>query len=173
MALAKRQKLDKNQAEKANEKIMNRIFALSDWSYIKNVHIYLPIQTNKEVDTWPLIKYIWGNYPNIKFYAPKANEYAQLKPSTKLKVGSFGNMEPDGKTAIVGYFDLIIVPVLGFDKDKFRLGYGGGYYDRFLSKQAYGQSVGLAYSFCEIKPSLPRQPHDVPLDIVITDKSIK
>ena len=64
---------------------------------------------------------------------------------------------------------LILVPVLGFDRDCYRLGLGGGFYDRFLAGQASATTVGLAYDWAFVPEGLPREEHDVPLDRIVTD----
>lgn len=70
--------------------------------------------------------------------------------------------------------DIILAPVLGFDKNRNRLGYGGGYYDRAiagLKSEKNVKFIGLGYSFQELN-AVPSEPHDVPLDMMITDKGI-
>lgn len=69
--------------------------------------------------------------------------------------------------------DLVLMPLLGFDAAGTRLGYGGGYYDRTLA--AIGKKpllVGLAFA-CQELPHIPREPHDVPLDVVITEQGVR
>lgn len=65
-------------------------------------------------------------------------------------------------------YDLIIVPIVGFDKDNYRLGLGGGWYDRFLADQPRAQTIGLAYTLCEVD-ILPHESHDISLDKIITE----
>jgi 5-formyltetrahydrofolate cyclo-ligase len=68
--------------------------------------------------------------------------------------------------------ELVFVPCVGFDEDGYRLGYGGGYYDRTLAGwRAAGVvpvAIGIAYEACKTD-TLPREPHDLPLDAIITD----
>ena len=170
--LARRRQLSREEVKSSSEKITNSCIGLLSWADIKYVHIYLPIEKSNEINTWPLINYIWKNYPQIKIYAPKTNGYARLKDDTQLKTGQLGNREPDGKDVEVKNFDIIITPTLAFDRDGFRLGYGRGYYDRFLARQGYSKSIGLAYSFCEVKPQLPRESHDKLLSHIVTENEI-
>ena len=68
--------------------------------------------------------------------------------------------------------DLIIVPGLAFDRKGSRLGYGFGYYDNFLKKKSkYAKSIGLAFHF-QIVESVPINNHDLPVDIIITEKEV-
>lgn len=84
--------------------------------------------------------------------------------------GRFDIPEPTGDIITPDENTLCIVPGLGYDGEKFRIGYGGGYYDRFLSDFS-GVSLGAFYSeFFEER--LPRGEYDIPLDIIITEKGI-
>lgn len=66
---------------------------------------------------------------------------------------------------------MIIVPMLGFDGALHRLGYGGGYYDRLLARQATARKIGLCYDLGRLE-QLPVEPHDQPLDAVITENGV-
>jgi 5-formyltetrahydrofolate cyclo-ligase len=69
--------------------------------------------------------------------------------------------------------DIIIVPLLGFDKRGTRLGYGGGYYDRTLEKLSRKpRLVGIAFAAQEIE-MIPREAHDVPLDMIVTEQGAR
>lgn len=67
-------------------------------------------------------------------------------------------------------YDLVLVPLVAYDRDFYRLGYGGGYYDRFL-RHVRARRVGLAFSVQAVE-QLPREPHDIPLDAVATEEGI-
>ncbi len=91
-----------------------------------------------------------------------------------LKAGFRDIMEPDTHkcTELLDFTDsLCIVPGLSFSPQGQRLGFGGGYYDRFL-KDYKGVSVGLCYSSF-IKWDLPAEPHDIPVDILVTDRFLR
>ncbi|MDD1723539.1 MAG: 5-formyltetrahydrofolate cyclo-ligase [Methanospirillum sp.] len=64
-----------------------------------------------------------------------------------------------------------VIPMLGFDRNGGRIGYGAGYYDRFLSEQTHIRTIGIAYSQQEL-PSIPVQKHDIRMDMIITDESV-
>ena len=101
----------------------------------------------------------------MKFYPWKKNDV--------LTVNEFGMLEPIKFKAKIP--DVIIVPLLAFDKDKFRLGYGKGYYDRYLNKyiKQYKDimTVGVAFSF-QKHNKLPINKNDVKLDFILTEKVI-
>ncbi len=90
-----------------------------------------------------------------------------------LADGVFSLKEPDTSVcskAAFGENNLCVVPALAFDKTGNRLGYGGGYYDRFLSTFK-GQRIGLCYEEC-LCELLPCESHDLRVDMIITDKKI-
>ena len=96
----------------------------------------------------------------------------------ELAVGAFGILEPrpelreqSGRAVDPGKIDLVCVPGLGFDRAGNRLGSGRGYYDRLLPRlRRDAIKVGLAYE-CQIVPQVATEPHDVPMDVVITEAS--
>ena len=101
----------------------------------------------------------------MKFYPWKKNDV--------LTVNEFGMLEPIKTKAKIP--DIIIVPMLAFDKEKFRLGYGKGYYDRYLKKyiKQYKDTitVGVAFSF-QKHNKLPINKNDVKMDFILTEKGI-
>ena len=88
-------------------------------------------------------------------------------------LNSYGISEPDLSTSIKlnkEEIDVIIVPCVGFDEKKNRLGYGGGYYDRYL-KDSNALKIGVAFEVQKIS-DLPVRENDIPLDIIVTEKTI-
>jgi 5-formyltetrahydrofolate cyclo-ligase len=70
--------------------------------------------------------------------------------------------------------ELLLIPCVGFDKDRYRLGYGGGYYDRTLAAWPDAQrpvTIGIAYESGKCR-ALPRETHDMPLDVIVTESAI-
>ena len=95
------------------------------------------------------------------------------KRNDALFVNKFGILEP-AKTQIK-IPDVMLVPILAFDKDKYRLGYGKGFYDRYLNKYLKKfqniLTVGVAFSF-QRHHKLPKNQNDVKLNFIITEKGI-
>jgi 5-formyltetrahydrofolate cyclo-ligase len=87
-----------------------------------------------------------------------------------LAVGQFGIKEPLPKKP-VKELDLLLVPGVAFDKDGYRIGYGKGYYDRFLSTGKVLFSMGVCYSF-QLLPKLPQSRYDIRLDSLATDNGV-
>lgn len=91
-------------------------------------------------------------------------------PHTPMREGHHRIAEPLDTPAVLP--DLLLVPCVGFDDDGYRLGYGGGYYDRTLADWPGASrpvTIGIAYETCRIA-ALPREPHDIPLDAIVTEK---
>ena len=96
----------------------------------------------------------------------------------KLINGPFGTMEPP-KTQTSILPQILVVPMLSFDKELYRLGYGGGYYDKsinflkkhFKKERKFFITIGLAYSIQEEK-KIPKEEHDMKLDYIITEKEV-
>lgn len=127
------------------------------------------ISTNQEVDTWHII----NNYTNIAVPKIKSNtemDFYFLNEKTNLKVGCYGILEPTGSLKQASHLDIMIVPVVAFNHQGYRLGMGGGYYDRYLKKHPC-LKIGLAFSFQQ-REDFEIYPHDVCLDGIVTEKGV-
>ena len=140
---------------------------------INTIGGYYPI--NYEFDCLPVLK----KFVEKKFLVSlpvigvsNQMSFFNWSSDTHLKVNKMGIPEPVSKKIL--YPDLILVPLVGFDKHKFRLGYGGGYYDRYIEKVGKFKkftTIGLSFSFQEIK-KLPINKFDKKLDFIITENKI-
>lgn len=140
--------------------------------------ILVYVSTPIEVDTRLLIEY---SLQIGKFVAvPKCNtqnttmDFYLINSLDDLEEGTYSVLEPrDGMCKKLKRFDnsVCIVPALAFDMQGYRLGYGKGYYDRFLGGYS-GKRLGLCYSFCAVN-ELIHGYYDRPVDLLVTDKYIK
>ena len=141
---------------------------------IKNIGGYYPI--NSEISCLELLLKLQKNNFKISLPVTKKNsdmDFYEWSSKEPLKVGKNGIPEPESKKKI--YPDILIVPLVGFDKNKFRLGYGGGFYDRYIEKICRFKkiaTIGLAFSFQKIKQTIPINKYDKKLDFILTDKGI-
>jgi 5-formyltetrahydrofolate cyclo-ligase len=131
-----------------------------DWSDVSTVHFYEPIKELVEVDIMPFINKIRLRYPDIKLYT-----WAKVDKLWKI-VSWHG-----GSISSPLYFDAIIVPILGFDTYMHRIGYGGGYYDRFLTNQIEAKKIGVSFEMGKTE-KIPADSHDIKVDRVISEKSM-
>jgi 5-formyltetrahydrofolate cyclo-ligase len=133
------------------------------------------ISTQSEVRTGPFIKSLIK--AGCSVYAPCVDGIhivPTLMNDVKMKRGSYGIMEPSGGKVLKNYkkLDLIIVPGVAFDPRGNRIGFGKGYYDRFLKKiPKKVLKVGVAFA-CQIVPKIAADGHDVSMDLVITERDI-
>jgi 5-formyltetrahydrofolate cyclo-ligase len=98
-------------------------------------------------------------------------ELVELTNGTPLRESTWGIMEPDSMVSGTDILpDVILVPMLGVDRNGYRMGYGKGYYDRFLSGKAMIK-IGLCPESC-IVPQLPVDSFDIPMDFVITESGV-
>lgn len=101
-------------------------------------------------------------------------QYYYIKSLNELKIGAFGIREPD--TAVCEAADnldgaVCVVPGLAFDKKGFRLGYGKGYYDRFLSRHKNIKTIGVCYDET-LAEGLPYDKYDIPVDYIVTQSGV-
>ena len=139
----------------------------------KNIGGYYPV--NFELDDLDILKEFEKIKFNISLPKIKKNfdmDFYNWSFSEPLKINKYGIPEPDSK--ILVYPDVLLVPLVAFDKKLNRLGYGGGYYDRFISKLSKKKKIikiGLALSFQKIN-KVPVNKYDKRLDYIITNKCI-
>ena len=99
-------------------------------------------------------------------------DFKHWSTNDPLIINKYGIPEPTSKKTV--YPNVIFVPLVAYDKNLNRIGYGGGFYDRYIEKLKKKKKIikiGLAYSFQEIK-KIPFNTHDKKLDFIITDKKI-
>lgn len=134
----KRKALMPEQLDQLSNLIVGELFNHFKFFALKNIHVYIPISAKFEVNTWPLINKITRDMPQLKLVVPKV-EGDELEhyvfDRDQLEVGAFGVQEPiGGEKMDPQEIEMVIVPLLIFDKKGYRVGYGKGFYDRFLSK---------------------------------------
>ena len=167
----KRKDLTEIQIKDLQENIYQQIYNL-DLSTVKNVHLFLSMPKFKEIDTTPLITYFRNK--NKRIIVSKCNfkdhvlSHFYLEEDTVLALNKFGVPEPvNADPAIENDLDLIFIPMLISDDKKFRVGYGKGFYDRFLLNcRKDAKFIGLNF-FSPITAIEDKNEFDVPLHQVI------
>ena len=155
--------------------IANKTLEIDIWN-LQNYHVFFPIEKHKEVDSKLIIQIAQGKDKNI--ILPKLNLESKtidsflLTDSTPLKTNHLGISEPfNGIQINNNQIDLVFVPLLAFDNFGHRVGYGGGYYDKFLSKCPRAIKVGLSY-FDPINKIEDINSKDIKLDYCITPNKV-
>jgi len=136
--------------------IVERLKGVADWSTVKTVHYFEPLHELMEPDISDFIVYLEDNYPDIQLF-------------TSRKIGDTWEMVSVRNGSAPDNFDAVIVPMLGFDpKTLHRIGYGGGYYDKFLATQPQARKIGVCFEAGKTE-NLPAEPHDIRLKLVVTE----
>ena len=175
--LATRTGLDRGQVEVSGQAILKRVLELEAYRRAKLVHTYVSSKEN-EVDTRALIGacLAQGKRVAVPVVIPgtKTLAHALIDGLDQLVVGPWGLAQPDPTTATwlpaEARIDLVVVPGLAFDRRGQRIGWGGGYYDRFLA-QVQAVKIGLCYDEL-VLDCIPGEPHDVPVDLVVAATAI-
>ena len=170
----KRKDLTKIQIKGLQENIYQQIYNL-DLSAVKNVHLFLSMPKFKEIDTAPLIT--WFRNKNKRIVVSKCNfkdntlSHFYLEENTVLSLNKFGVLEPVAAELVEeNKLDLIFIPMLISDDKKFRVGYGKGFYDRFLLNcRKDVKFIGLNF-FPPITAIEDKNEFDIPLHQVIYPK---
>lgn len=154
--------------------IADKALALAEKIAARTVFVYLSY--GSEPETYALIRELLAR--GIRVGVPVCNtkthtmDAVTLHSWESLVPGAYGILEPQGGGVIPpDEIDLILVPGLAFDQEGYRLGYGGGYYDRYL-QDFHGVSAGLAFSVC-CTEDLPRDAFDLPVSLVLTEEGEK
>ncbi|WP_440881979.1 5-formyltetrahydrofolate cyclo-ligase [Tenacibaculum sp. C7A-26P2] len=170
----KRKALTTNIIDTYLDSIYAQVFQI-DFSRFQNIHIFLPIARQKEINTFPIISYIQNLGKRV--IISKSNfenntlEHFILTKDTKLVENTYGIPEPVAAEKFdVKNIDLVFVPLLISDEMNYRVGYGKGFYDRFLAsckKDVY--TIGLNF-FPPIPTITDINKFDVPLHSIIFSK---
>lgn len=160
-----------------DRQIFKNLVSNVDFNKYKSILCY--VSFGIEVDTLSLIEYLTKN--GIHVYAPKCYrenncmKFFKIDSIQSLVYGEYKNvLEPieDTSNELTDFSNcLCIVPALSFDTLGYRLGWGGGYYDRFFRANKNIFKVGLVYSSC-IADTLPRDRYDISVDLVVSEENI-
>lgn len=153
-------KMRKAAPRENGEKIAARIRDLPEFCRAERVMLYMPIKG--EADVTELLR------DNKEFFFPVTEgEEIYASPMTgEFTAGAFGVAEPVGRERFDGQIDIVIVPGVAFGRDGGRVGYGKGYYDRFL-QGASALKIGVCHDF-QLVEAIDGEAHDVKMDLIIT-----
>ena len=174
--LNKRNSIDNNTKEEMDREIFNKLINLDLYKEAKIIFIYLSF--GSEIDTKPIIDRALEEGKEV--YIPKVykinKEMRAIRLNTfeDLEKNSMGILEPKDDFNFIAKekIDLIIVPGAVFDFKGNRIGYGGGYYDRFLSNiKDKRNKIVLAYNL-QIVDNIEAEEHDIKVDYIITNSRI-
>ncbi|MGI4740934.1 MAG: 5-formyltetrahydrofolate cyclo-ligase [Janthinobacterium lividum] len=182
-ALAQRQALTSAEVARRSELLRASLwqhFPVAEWRWL---HLFLPLMAKNEPDTWPIIRQLWAGSQLPRLAAPVVQpdgislKHYELTPTTPLATNCWNISEPlaDPAAAVQpAQLDAVLVPLLACDQRGHRVGYGGGFYDRFLTQcrpdaRFIGLSILEEEPVAEIADMLPT---DVPLHACITPSGV-
>ncbi len=149
---SKRLALSLDERAAKSDLIVGHLNSAIDWSGLKVIHIFEPILELGEVD--------------VRKFVGHGNLFTSRKIDNTWQVVSL-----NGDGPVPDQFDAVIVPMLGFDSSLHRLGYGGGFYDKFLASQPQAKAIGVCFEVGKVE-RLPVEPHDIALNLIVTEENV-
>lgn len=177
--LEKQKSLSNSERIEKSRKIADHFFENFSLENIRFLHVFLAIEKNREVETSYIFKRLWRDFPEITTVASRIDfeamtlENLKLAPETKLVKNRWHIFEPTNSELIaVEKIDAVTVPLLCFDERGCRVGYGKGFYDKFLSEcRTDCVKIGLSY-FAPVAEISDAREYDVKLDCCVTPEEI-
>ncbi|MEL6559544.1 MAG: 5-formyltetrahydrofolate cyclo-ligase [Bacteroidota bacterium] len=172
-SLAQRKALSANEYTERNRGILRHFKEFVKGSDAIIYHCFLPITKNAEVNTWPLIDFLISSNKKIVISRSDLNSNTltnyYFEDKNQLVVNKWGIPEPvQGVSASSEAIDVVLIPLLVFDESGHRVGYGKGYYDRFL-ESCRPETIKMGLSLLAPVKEIPEiEPHDVAMDYCIT-----
>lgn len=174
--LERRAQMPPEERERASRAAAAHLMATPAFQRARRLAVFLSF--GDEIDTWGIVAAAWSLGKEV--WAPKVDQKARVLRWGR--VGSRDDLVPgpyrgilEPERAVDGDQvrpDLVIVPGLAFDGDGYRVGYGGGYYDRCLAGWPGAARYGYAFAWQRVD-RVPREPHDVPVDALVTDGGVE
>ncbi|WP_129716971.1 5-formyltetrahydrofolate cyclo-ligase [Pedobacter sp. SYP-B3415] len=174
-AMTRRKELSKAEFKQLNGALLAE-FTTYDFTGVRTVHIFLPIESKREPDTFRLIEWLQHEHSEIRILVPKADFTTALMTHHEylgtgdLKKNLYDILEPDQGALHDGEIDLVFVPLLAVDRRGYRVGYGKGFYDRFLTGRNC-RKVGISL-FAPVEAISDVHELDVCLDACLTPQGL-
>ncbi len=167
----RRDGLAQNEIRRLSREACGHLRELSWYREAGSVFFYHPL--GSEMDLLPLAREALAAGKCVAF--PRVDgmdmEFYRVRGLGEFKEGRFHVMEPTGNEAVPAENAIVLVPGIGFDESGGRIGYGKGYYDRYLAKYPKCCKIGATYR-SQVECRLPRDAHDVVMDALLTEDGI-
>lgn len=174
--LGLRNSLSSEKITAGSGEIVTRLMRIEEIRKASMLMVY--VSFGSEVMTDDLIRWGWGEGKRVvvPFCRPESREMTacRIDGFDELETGHYGIRAPKaGRRRPVsgGEIDVVIVPAVAFDRRGYRVGYGGGYYDRFLPECPNAVKIGAAFA-CQIIEEIPVGPYDVKMGCIVTEEEI-
>lgn len=173
--LEKQKALSRVERAEKSARIADRLFESFDLTGIRYLHCFIALEKFNEIDTLPIFQKIWNDHPDIATLVPRIVpggydlSHLHFKADTELVLNAWEIREPArGEHVEPGKIDIVLAPLLAFDLEGHRAGYGKGFYDRFLARcRPDCLKIGLSY-FPPVTQIEDAGTHDVILDAFVT-----
>lgn len=177
--LEKRKNLTEVEFIQYNLQLYHLFFTHFDLSFKKVIHLFLPMAKNNEPDTWQIIDRIRREFAHIRIAIPRVNntndtlENFYFEGLHAIENNAWGIPEPNGGHPVLSHdIDMVLTPLLVFDEKGNRIGYGKGFYDKFLKDcRPDCEKIGLSF-FDPIEQITDTNQYDVKLNACITPKGV-
>jgi 5-formyltetrahydrofolate cyclo-ligase len=177
LLLAQREALSAEERTARSAAAGERLFSLPEFRAAQAVMFF--VSFGSEIATLPMISRALAEgrqvaAPRVERASRRLMPYAVRDLPSDLTPGVYGILEPkpDRLPVPLDRIDVVIVPAVAWDEEGFRVGYGGGYYDRFLLQVGQAARVGLGFEL-QVLPEVPRSAEDLPVDVLVTDKTVR
>jgi 5-formyltetrahydrofolate cyclo-ligase len=167
--IARRQALDDAARTARSERALRRLRATVDLRRFPTLGLYWPVRGEIDIRELALAHHASGGCVALPVIATESApvQFWRWEPGAPLAQGRWNIPVPARREVVTP--DALIAPLVGFDSQRFRLGYGSGYYDRTLAAaRPRPFCVGLGYELGRLDSILP-QPHDIAMDLIVTD----
>jgi|ERR1035437_10476952 5-formyltetrahydrofolate cyclo-ligase len=173
--LSKQRETSPEDRVRDSQRISDRFFDTIDLASIKVVHCFISIEKFNEIDTAYIYERLWREFPKMITAVPRVNrdrsrmDHLRFASGTELLRSSWDIDEPVHEESVdIDEIDLVLIPLVCFDRAGNRIGYGKGFYDRFLAEcRSDCTKVGLSY-FPPVERIDDAGQHDIRLDRCIT-----
>lgn len=170
-----RDSLPPSYRSQACERMLEFLRKLPEYPAARRIFLFSSIGSEPETSAWAQIFRLDGK----ETYYPQSRsgglmDFYRVRSGEELSPGAYGILEPDGRTeeAVPAAEDWVLTPGLLFDEKGYRLGYGGGFYDRYMEGHPQGLYIGVAFA-AQVRPQpLPAEEYDHPVYYIVTERGI-
>lgn len=167
----KKRELSTEEIAQRSRRIVRKIFRLDE--YQNACRIYAYVSYNQEVSTFEFMRQVLADGKTL--LVPKVYEdvmrFHEISDLDELRPGAYGIMEPDNEKFDTVGQGFMLLPGLAFDRKGHRLGYGGGFYDKYLNENPCHHKTALAYDF-QVFEEIPFEAYDIPVDCLVTEGNL-
>lgn len=168
--------LSKEEKSVIGKQIQNNLFASKSWKNANTIGITIS-QEGIEWDTKEIIEKAWEEGKKVVvpkcIHTNRSMDFYEFRSYDELEIVYFNLKEPipnEGRLIDKNDMDLLIVPGVVFDASGYRIGFGGGYYDRFLVD--FHHTTMSLVSNVQLVPNVPKEKHDLPVNFLVTEEGI-